>query len=162
MSCREDRCGTSECPLAFFDAKDSKACFGESFQIYRTKAGEIKSGDLVGLYYPHQRGHWLACATFQCGKSSCPGLPTNAIGFSHQDKWFRCFGEVYKIYVHDKSIGSQVMSGDLIALYYLQEKTWVNGGEDKIWKMPCIGPAPPNPSRYDTCAHEIFTIVKRP
>lgn len=161
MSCFEDRCGTSDCPNAFFDAKDSKACLGESFQIYTTKPGEIKSGDLVGLHYPHQRGFWLACSS-TCGKSSCPGQPTDAIGFSHEDKWFQCFGEVYRIYVYGKSVGSQVMSGDSIALYYVKEKIWLNGGGDKIVKVHCIGPTPPHASQYDTCAHETFTIVKRP
>ena len=161
MSCFEDRCGTSDCPNAFFDAKDSKACLGESFQIYTTKPGEIKSGDLVGLHYPHQKGFWLACSS-TCGKSSCPGHPTDALGFSQEDKWLQCFGEVYRIYVYGKSVGSQVMSGDSIALYYVQEKTWLNGGGDKIVKVRCIGPTPPHASQYDTCAHETFTIVKRP
>lgn len=161
MSCRESECGTSDCPNAFFDPKDSNACLGEGFQIYTTKPSEIKVGDLVGLHYPHQKGNWLACSSY-CGKSSCPGNPTYEKGFSHEDRWFQCFGEVYRIYVYGKNYGDQIISGDLIGLYYIQDKTWLSGGGDKLVKTSCIGSVPPNPSQYDTCAHEIFTIIKRP
>ena len=131
------------------------------FQIYKVHPGIIRVGDIVGVYYPYERGNWLSCSGgSQCSKSGCPGIPSIAHGFAAADKWQQCAGEVFKIYVLGKQIGDEVTSGDLMSLYYIQDKLWPNGG-DKVEKNPCLKSAPPNPELYDHCSHEAFTIIKK-
>ena len=161
MTCWSDKCATTRaCPRAFFSATDWNKCSGEVFRIYKPQTGEIHVGDLVGIYYPHQRGRWFSCWVSQCAKATCPGNPTSRYGFSKADKWYECDGEVFKIYVYGKNNGDRVTSGDLITLYYIKEKNWVNGGTNMV-KDTCVGSAPPGPSQYDNCAQESFIIIKK-
>ena len=163
LGCAGSPCGGATCPAMLMKGSDWTNCWGEVFEIYRTLPGAVRVGDLVGLHYPRQRGHWLGCAGNQCGRATCPGHPTTAYGFASQDLWFRCYGEVFRIYARGKSSGSIINSDDNIALYYLQNQLWVAQGYDiHTDKRPCLGTSrPPALSVYDGCAFETFRIWKR-
>lgn len=138
-------------------------CWGEVFTIYRANGpGSVRVGDLVGIYYPHDR-RWFGCAGSRCAKATCPGYPTIENGFATQELWYRCWGEVFKIYAKGKSSGSIINSDDDVTLYYLQDQNWVAQGYDfPTVKRPCLGTARPPPlSTYDCCPHETFRIWKR-
>ena len=133
------------------------------FQIYRAAGpGAVQVGDLVGLHYPHQPGHWLGCAGNQCGKATCPGSPTTAYGFSSDERWFTCYGEVFRIYAKEKNVGDTINAGDLIMLYYLNGVLWVSQGTGSTIKASCPGTSRPPPfTKFDRCPYEGFTIMKQ-
>ena len=146
---------------------DWNTCHGEIFQIYRARGpGQVRAGDLVGLHYPNIPGKWLGCpgTTKGCEKTSCPGQPTIAHGFATLDNWFRCWGEVFRIYANGKNEGAVIKSGDDIMLYYIQEGNWVAQPDTgNTGKFPCPGTVRPPPlSRVDVCPSETFKIWKRP
>ena len=73
FSCHRHLCDTSNCGGALFEGNDwDYRCRGEVFQIYKPTPGEIRSGDLIGLYYPLQPGNWLGCQGFECKKRNLP------------------------------------------------------------------------------------------
>ena len=147
------------------DGNDWTDCWGEVFQIYRASGpGTVRVGDLVGLYYPREGGRWLGCSpNNRCAKATCPGYPTAQFGFANQEKWYQCWGEVFKIYVKGKGLGEVVNSDDIVAFYYLNQQNWVAQGYDtETVKLPCLGTTrPPAYSTYDGCAYEIFRMWKR-
>ena len=60
LSCHRHLCDTANCGGALFEGNDwDYRCRGEVFQIYKPTPGEIRSWDLIGLYYPLQPGNWL-------------------------------------------------------------------------------------------------------
>ena len=155
-------CDTPACPGAIFDGRDwSHNCLGEVFQIYKPIPGFIRSGDIVGIHYPHRRGSWLGCGGHQCRKMSCPGHPSTRYGFSREDRWYQCSGEVYRIFAYRKSRGAIINSGDDIMLYFLAFKRWVNGEGNVEGTSACPGYEPPRKDKFDRCPHEVFTIIKR-
>ena len=164
LSCSLPSCYRNSCPRIHIFGNDWINCYGEVFQIYRASGpGRVRVGDLVGLYYPHQAGHWLGCPYEDCYKATCPGIPTITYGFASQDHWFRCFGEVFRIYANGKGNGAVINSGDDIMLYYVQGDTWIAQDDGNTRKQPCPGTVRPPPfDRFDECAWETFTIWKRP
>ena len=160
IGCWSNRCAPANCPRVFFAGNDWNGCRGEIFQIYKPRPGEIRVGDIVGVHYPHEKGRWLGCSHSECGKYNCPGNPTHQNGFADQNRWFRCFGEVFRIYAYGKNINARITSGDLIMLYYVNNGNWVNGA-GTLKKATCPGTAPPASNKYDVCSHEGFKIVKR-
>lgn len=80
---------------------------------------EVRSGDLVGLYYPNER-KWLGCPSRVCRKSSCPGRPTSRHGFASVNHWHRCTGEIFRIYSRRKPYRAIINSQEDIALYHVR------------------------------------------
>lgn len=161
MGCAGGHCGKAGCPNLFMD--EWAHCWGEVFRIYRALGtGAVRVGDLVGIYYPREPGKWLGCAGQTCGKATCPGHPTSAYGFSHHEHWYRCYGEVFKIYARGRNNGDIIRHEDDIALYYVQAGDWVSHSSSSIYRNPCIGNnRPPSYNLYDRCWGEIFKIWKR-
>ena len=132
------------------------------FQIYKPiSSGRICSGDIVGLHYTLQHGKWLGCLGRQCAKKSCPGYPSSRYGFATRDSWYHCYGEVFRIYAYRKKEGDTINSGDDIMLYFINSRKWVNGEGEIEGNNSCPGSAPPHQHKFDVCAHEVFTIIKR-
>ena len=143
---------------------DWSSCWGEVFQIYRASGpGTVRVGDLVGLYYPQQSGTWLGCPGDQCAKATCPGIPSFQYGFASQELWYRCWGEVFKIYARGKGNGDVINSDDDVTFYYLQQGLWLAQGDGPhTSKQPCLGLTRPPPlNNYDGCAWETFRVWKR-
>jgi hypothetical protein len=164
LSCGRSYCSWSGCPRMYMAGNDWNSCGGEVFRIYRAGGhGTVRVGDLVGIYYPQQRGHWMGCSGNECRKSLCPGYPTIAHGFASQEKWYVCSGEVFKIYARGKPSGAIIDTTDDVSFYYLNRGLWVSQGYDiHTMKQPCLGTSrPPASHIYDGCAHEIFKIWKR-
>ena len=160
LSCWTHVCQTSDCPGAIFTRSDLHRCRGEVFQIFKPHQGVIRSGDIVGLHYGHSVGYWLGCAGPVCGKAYCPGRPHGHYGFDSKHKWFKCHGEVYKIYAYRKNNGAVINSGDDIMLNVFYKKTWVNGDGVVEGNNHCPGGKPPQEHKFDVCSHEVFTIMK--
>jgi hypothetical protein len=40
----------------------------------------------AGINYPWVARQWLTCSGSECGRSGCPGHPTNAHGFASEEK----------------------------------------------------------------------------
>ncbi len=139
-----------------FKGSDWNNCWGEVFEIYRAAGpGAVRVGDLVGLHYPRQRGNWLGCAGSHCVKATCPGHPTTAYGFANTDRFFQCYGEVFRIYARGKG------SGAIINSLYLQGVAQ-GYDQDTVKVCPCLGTARPLAhSVYDGCAFETFRVWKR-
>jgi len=145
------------------EGRDWTNCWGEVFQIYRASGpGTVKVGDLVGIYYPRERGRWLGCPTEKCGKATCPGIPTIAYGFQNRENWLRCYGEVFKIYARGKSLGSAITAHDPVLLFYIQDQNWVGLDTTYVLHHTCPGTVRPPPSnKYDQCWGEVMEIWKR-
>ena len=138
-------------------------CGGEVFRIYRTAGlGNIRAGDYVGLYYP-AGNRWFGCAHSNCGKYDCPGSPTTQYGFSSQEKWYRCGGEVFRIYARNKGVGASIHAGDDIMLYFVEHGRWVSQiSNENAKKRTCPGSSRPPPAhKFDVCSGEVFKIWKR-
>ena len=166
LSCSQSNCNRNPCPDMLMTGEDWTTCSGLVFQIYRASGpGQVHVGDLVGLYFPNESGKWLGCREDNCAKHTCPGQPTTAHGFASQEHWYRCCGEVFKIYSKGKSDGALINDRDDIMLYYLHDELWVaqgDGDRDTI-KLPCAGTTRPPPlSKFDVCRWETFTIWKKP
>ena len=161
-SCAGTPCDRRPCPSMQMTGNDWTNCWGEVFRIYRADGpGEIHVGDLVGLYYPRQGGTWIGCAGSTCAKASCPGYPSTTHGFATQDNWYRCWGEVFRIYAKNKGLGATINSDDDVAFFYIQEQLWMALGYNSMVKYPCLGTSRPPPlSNYDGCAYETFQIWK--
>ena len=156
-------CHDSGCPKVYFDAYEWGTCYGEVFEIYRFLGpGPIRVGDLVGIHYPQQGGSWVGCSGDQCRKATCPGLPTTAHGFATGESWFRCWGEVFRIYSRNKAIGATVTAGDDVAFFYLNSQQWLSHAGGTAHRSPCPGTdRPVSADTYENCWGETFTIWKR-
>ena len=98
LSCWGHPCNRQTCPGFYITEADHNRCGGERFRIYRASGpGIVRTGDLIGIYYP-TGGSWLGCSEPDCVKASCPGSPSTAYGFQDTERWYRCYGEVFKIY----------------------------------------------------------------
>ena len=163
LGCPSYPCDRRYCPLVYMRGSEWNSCWGEVFQIYRASGpGQVRVGDLVGLHYPHEYGQWLGCAGSECAKANCPGYPSTPYGFTSEEHWYTCWGEVFKIYAHEKTTGAPIFPDDDIMLYYLQGGVWVSLGYDNVHKQPCPGTVRPPPHhRFDACAWENFKIWKR-
>ena len=128
--------------------------------IYKPTPGEIRSGDLIGLYYPLQPGNWLSCQGFECKKETCPGHSSIHYGFETIENWLRYYKNVYKIFTFKKGIGAPLYSGDNVMFYLVNTKTWLNGEGWVEGNNQCPESAPPRRYKFDECSHEIFTVIQ--
>ena len=164
LGCSETSCGRYRCPVMMMSGNDWTGCASEVFKIYRASGtGAVRVGDLVGIYHPHESGHWLSCSSCNCGKNTCPGTPTTAHGFAAQEHWYTCWQSVFKIYAKGKNNSDIIDVYDDVSIYYLQDSLWVaQGYNHNTVKLPCLGTTrPPALNLYDHCAYETFTIWKR-
>ena len=163
LGCAGNPCGKASCPGIYMEGGDWTNCWGEVFRIYRLHGpGTVAVGDLVGIYYPRESGKWLGCAGSLCGKAGCPGQPTTEYGFENPEKWFQCYGEVFKIYARGKSLGEPIEAYDDVMLYYLSGQNWVGLAGDRVNHAGCPGTIRPPPNeRYEVCWGENFEIWKQ-
>ena len=153
-------CQWSTCPGLYFDSSDIHRCSSLLFRIYRQRGrGALRNGDIVSLY--NLKGQqWLGCLQKHCTISSCPGRVNNVYGFQDQKKWFRCYGEVFRIYARGRKIGAYIMSHDQVALYHLQGGSWIYANR-YFYKNTCMGTVrPPNDSTFERCYPSTFEIHK--
>ena len=141
---------------------DWTTCGGEVFRIYRALGpGEVQVGDLVGLYY-RLHSKWLGCVgdMHYCYKRSCPGNPSAQYGFQDSERWYRCYGEVFKIYARGKGIGDVIQNHDQITLFHVQQGRWLSYWMDELVHTgPCPGTVRPH-QNYDRCFGEVFEVWK--
>lgn len=161
LDCQAAQCTTSICPRVYFEGNDWNTCNSNIFRIYRASGpGEVLVGDLVGIYFPNQSGHWFSCRDSTCGKSTCPGVPTVDHGFAIEEHWYRCYGEVFKIYARGRNMSEPIMPMDDVMLNYIQEYKWVFCSST-IAKVRCPGSVrPPPTTKYDYCFVEVIKIWK--
>lgn len=165
LSCYQNpTCGKSGCPMMHIDGNDQFDCQGEVFKIYRRSGpGKVRAGDEIGIYYPLEPGKWFSCYQEHCHKWPCPGQPSMEHGFENVDDWYKCFGEVFRIYARGKRIGSPIRSHDHIMLYIPHFLTWVGMPGEHPEKMTCPGThLPPPKAKYDICWGEVFQLSKFP
>ena len=158
LSCENKVCGKATCPPLFVNGGDWSKCAGEVFQIFRCAGpGVVKVGDFVGFYIAEE---WLSMVAGRGQRAPCPGTPTVNYGFSAQDKWNQCWGEVFQIYAKGKSIGDAIENHDDVTIYYVQEKKWVGlVGNYPPGYATCPGQTrPPPPDRYGKCWGEVFEL----
>ena len=117
----------------------------------------MRVGDVVGVHYPHELGKWLGCVGGNCGRYTCPGIPSTTHGFHSQDKWTLCPGEVFRIYAQGKREGSIINEHDIIMLYYVVGNQWVNLANDIVARGSGPGTTrPPSASTYES--HSTYTL----
>lgn len=138
-------------------------CRGEVFQIYRLRGwGAVRVGDIIGLHYPHEHGKWFSCYGGQGRKATCPASPSTTYGFQYEDLWFRCWGEVFRIYARGKNYGDLITSHDHVMLYYIQPARWVSiHTTHPSCTTGCPGTPTPSSDRYDICYGEVMEIWKQ-
>ena len=118
----------------------------------------MRTGDLIGIYYPYHN-QWLGCASSNCYKTNCPGSPSLTYGFQDFERWFRCYGEVFKIYARGKGIGEAIEEHDHVSLYYVQRQRWLSLYLSTVTVQPCPGSVrPPPPHVYEDCWGETLEI----
>lgn len=150
-------CNRATCPQLYMEGTDWSHCWGEVFRIYRAAGpGDVRVGDVIGLF---MRNRWFSLASGRGHLASCPGAPTTQYGFASSENWYRCWGEVFKIYARGKSIGDVIQDHDDITLYYIQRQKWVGFVDENPDFRTCPGSTrPPPPQRYDVCWGEIFEL----
>ena len=125
------------------------------------RTGQVRVGDLVGIHYPHLAGQWIGCKDSTCSRSSCPGQPTTMHGFTSEEHWYTCCGNVLKLYASGKN-NSDVINGDDIMIYILDRGRWWAQGEGAATTTTCGGTSRPPPAdKFDACHQEMFTIWKK-
>ena len=144
------------------DGIDWNNCPADVYQIYRFRGlGSVRVGDIIGLYYPPGR-NWFSMAGGTGHGASCPGTPTSAYGFADEDKWLRCYGEVFRIYARGKSSGAVIKEHDEIFLFYLNDNNWVGLVRNFADHRDCPGTVrPPPAANYDACWGEVFEVWMR-
>ena len=156
-------CANSECPGMYIKGNEWNSCSQNVFQIFRAKGhGDVRVGDLVGLYLTRESGKWLTCHETTCRKEHvCPGIASYEYGFDTPEKWYRCYGAVFKIYAHEKQLGDTVNDQDDIMLFYLQALNWIRATNSNHHDN-CPGTTRPPPhNKYDACSGEVYKIWKR-
>ena len=141
---------------------DWNICSQNVFQIFRAKGhGDVRAGDLVSLYLTRESGKWHTCHETTCTKYTCPGTARNEYGFDTPEMWYRCYGEVFKIYAHEKQLGDTVNDQDDILLFYLRDLDWI-AANDRDQHHDCPGNVcPPPHNKYDACDEDVYRIWKK-
>ena len=153
------QCVRSTCPGLYLNDVDLTNCWGEVFQIYRKDGpGFVRVGDIVGFHYPRQSGNWLSLWECNGRTLPCPGTPTSANGFSSDNAWFQCWGEVFRIYARGKSNGEVITSNDNVFIYHIAYNQFLSFVEGTPKCATCPGPAPPTQDKYEPCWGENFEI----
>ena len=143
------------------------SCSQNVFQIFRAKGpGDVKVGDLVGLYYKREGGNWFGCSETLCKKDTCPGIASYEYGFDAPELWYRCCGSVFKIYAYEKQLGDTINDQDDIMLLYFRDLNWIaaHGDDDNSdnHHRDCPGTTlPPPHNKYDECDGEVYKIWKK-
>ena len=156
-------CSKSACPLLYMEGNDWNTCRENVFQIFRAHGhGDVAVGDLVGLYLTRESGKWIDCNQTTCIKSNCPGIANYEYGFDTREKWYRCYGSVFKIYAQGKQLGETITDQDDIMLFYLQGLNWICTLCHTNHHATCPGTTRPPPySKFDACWGEVYKIWKR-
>ena len=155
-------CVNSACPGLYMRGNEWNSCSKNVFQIFRAKGhGDVRVGDLAGLYLTRESGKWFGCHATTCTKNTCPGTASYEQGFNSPELWYRCYGQVFKIYAHEKQLGDTVNDQDDIMLFYLQALNWI-GAYSSNHHRTCPGTTRPPPhNKYDACGGEVYKIWKR-
>ena len=159
LSCWEHTCDRKTCPGVYITEADKMGCRGERFRIYRASGpGIVRAGDLIGIYYPYGSS-WLGCAGSECVRASCPGTLSTTYGFQDIERWYRCYGEVFKIYARGKGIGDAIEEHDHVSLFHLQQQKWLSMTETIATISSCPGSVRPRTiGNYERCWGETFEI----
>ena len=152
-------CANRGCPGLYMRGNDWSSCYKNVFQIFRAKGyGDVRVGDLVGLYLIRETGKWFGCRATLCAKNTCPGAARYKYGFNTPELWYRCYGSVFQIYAHGKQLGDTVNDQDDIMLFYLQDQDWI-GAYSSDHHRGCPGTTrPPLVNKYDSCGGEVYKI----
>lgn len=161
LDCSGSQCTHTTCPKVYFEGNDWNTCRDNIFHIYRARGpGDVLVGDLVGIYLSNERENWFSCRNSTCGKSACPGIATTDHGFAIEEHWYRCYGEVFKIYARGRNMSEPIVPNDDVLLNYIQEYNWVQSATP-VRKALCPGSVRPPPAeRYDVCYVEVHQIWK--
>ena len=155
-------CANSACPGLYMRGNDWNSCSQNVFQIFHVKGhGDVRVGDLVGLYFTRESGKWFGCRATLCAKNTCPGIASYEYGFNTPELWYRCYGSVFKIYVHEKQLGDTINDQDDILLFHLRDLNWI-GAYTSNHHHSCPGATRPPPhNKYDKCDGEVYKIWKK-
>ena len=152
-------CANSACPGLYIRGNEWNSCSQNVFQIFCARGhGDVRVGDLVGLYFTRGSGKWFGCSGTLCAKNTCPGVSSYEYGFNTPELWYCCYGSVFKIYAHEKQLGDTVNDQDDIMLLYLQQLNWI-GAYGSNHQHSCPGATRPPPhNKYDACGGENYKI----
>ena len=155
-------CTIRRCPGLYMREDEWRSCSQNVFQIFRAKGhGDVRVGDLVGLYYKREGGNWFGCSGTLCAKNTCPGIASYEYGFDTTELWYRCYGSVFKMYAYEKQLGDTINDQDDIMLFYLQDLNWI-GAHGGNHHRDCPGATRPPPhDKYDKCDEEVYKIRKK-
>lgn len=147
------------CPGWYITEADKNTCDDERFTIYRASGpGIVRTDDLIGIY-SQRRSSWLGCAGSPCRRDYCPGTPSTTYGFQDIERWYRCYGAVFKIYARGKGIGEAIEEHDHVLLFHLQRQQWFSMYVDTVRVLSCVITARPPPIEYyDWCGAHSFEI----
>ena len=163
LSCYKSPCRGGQCPRMYMEGSDWNKCYGEVFKIYRMRGlGKVRAGDVIAINYPRERGRWFGCSGKYChGRAACPGKPTSAYGMQSEERWYQCFGEVFKIYAKGRALGAPIYANDDVMLFYVQSKHWVGLVGKYANRRTCPGTVRPPPSSRYECWGEVFELWRR-
>ena len=162
IGCSGTYCTPTTGPGLYMDTDDWDEHPATTFQIYRMHGeGDVMVGEAVALYYPKDK-KWMMSSGLHLVKDTCPGEPSEEHGMEDDEKWYACPESVFKIYAKGKSVGDDILRGDDITLYHLNDKKWPSAETDKIHQKACYGTThPPVYAKYDMCVKEVFKLLKR-
>ena len=162
VGCVSGKCGADPCAGMYFEPEEYGKCRGEVFQIYRAAgAGQIKTGDVVGFYFPLKQ-RWIRAGN-PSDLAPCPGVPHN----SNHRMNLRCVGELFRIYARGKGTGQPIDQLDHVMIYYQHSKDFLQYPHNKglrhgLVRSTCPGQClPPHSSTYERCFQNVFTIRKK-
>ena len=152
-------CANGACPGLYMKGNEWKSCSQNAFQIFRAKGhGDVRVGDVVGLYLTREIGKWFGCSATTCAKNTCPGTGNSEHGFNTPEIWYRCYGSVFQIYAYEKQLGDVVNDQDDIMLFYLRNLNWIAAYSGNHHNG-CPGTTRPPPhNKYDSCGGQVYKI----
>ena len=134
--------------------------------IYRREGpGTVHSGDIVGIYYPHE-DKWFSMYRGQGHKGACPGSPNIETGFSEDSLWSTCSPTVFLVFAEGKSNGEQIVAGDRLAFFYPANPNHVQFSATQVTLSQCMrekSTSSSKPSNYAfiACEEEILWLAIR-
>lgn len=157
LSCSEN-CHVSSCPGLYIEDAEWSSCGNEVFEIYRAVgSGELRVGDLVGLYQPAAES-WLGCNNSVCTlSSSCLPVPSTDSGFYSNMHWPQCREHVFKVEVRNKRENELVHSDDDMSLLLslTSQRLTQQGGVVNVAECESD---PINGKRFEECRGQVFTL----
>ena len=83
-------------------------------------------------------------------------------GFQDTERWYHCYGEVFKIYARGKGIGDAIEEHDHVSLFHIQEQRWLSMHDHIARLGSCPGLIRPRCiENYDYCPRTTFEIWSR-